>query len=96
MVRSAVGLMSHVFSLSIATGLLTCMFTIWPSPFAPLTVAVTSTSVSLDTKFRMHLSYRALWPVCAWRSNFKAKENGRRVMNRRKLDDNCSRAMRNQ
>lgn len=36
----------------------TCMFTTWPSPFWPLTVAVTTTSVSLVTKLRMQRG----WP----------------------------------
>lgn len=35
---------------------LTCMFTTIPSPLDPLIVAVTTTKVSLETKFRMHRS----------------------------------------
>ena len=52
---------------------LTCMFTRMPSPLAPLTMAVTTTSVSLATKFRMHRSF-LLSCDCdvACRSNFNA------------------------
>lgn len=62
----------------------TCMFTNCPSPFDPPTVAVISTKVSLATKFRMHLSYFAEWPVWAGRSNFKVKENGRMARHKSK------------
>jgi len=55
----------------------TCIFTICPSPLLPPTIAVTSTRVSLATKFRMHLSYFELCPVCACRSNFRAEAKGR-------------------
>lgn len=49
------------------------MFTRIPSPLLPLTVAVTTTNVSLATKFRIHLSLRVScdWEV-AWRSNLRA------------------------
>ena len=58
------------------------MLTVWPSPFCPLTIAVTSTKVSFATKFRMHRSYLEEWPVCAWRSNLSAKERGRAARRR--------------
>ena len=61
----------------------TCMLTICPSPLDPSTIAVTSTKVSLATKFRMHRSYLAPWPVCAERSNLRAHVMGR--ARRRKL-----------
>lgn len=52
---------------------LTCMLTRMPSPLLPLTIAVTTTSVSLATKFRTHLSF-LLSCDCdvAWRSNLRA------------------------
>lgn len=56
---------------------LTCIFTICPSPLLPDTIAVTSTRVSLPTKFRIHLSYFELCPVCACRSNFRAEARGK-------------------
>lgn len=60
------------------------MLTIIPSPLLPLTVAVTTTSVSLLTKFRIHLSFFALCPGCATRSNFNACElNGNSAIERR-------------
>ena len=62
------------------------MLTICPSPFCPSTIAVTRTRVSLPTKFRMHLSYLLLWPVCAARSNLSAREKGRTMRNRRAVD----------
>lgn len=50
----------------------TRMLTIMPSPLLPPTVAVTTTKVSLATKFRMHRStFLSLGPR-AVRSNFKA------------------------
>src|ERR1700753_4104769 len=49
-----------------------CMLTIIPSPRLPLTIAVTTTSVSLVTKFRMHRSFFALCPGCATSSNLRA------------------------
>lgn len=61
------------------------MLTICPSPFCPLTIAVTSTRVSLATKFRMHRSYLLEWPVCACRSNLRAEEKGRAARTRRVL-----------
>ena len=61
----------------------TCILTCCPSPLLPPTIAVTRTRVSLATKFRIHRSYLLLCPVCAERSNFKAKEKGRK--NRRSL-----------
>lgn len=64
---------------------LTCMLTICPSPFCPSTIAVTRTKVSLDTKFRMHLSYLLLCPVCAARSNLSAQEKGRTTKRRERL-----------
>lgn len=67
------------------TAIRTCMLTICPSPFCPLTIAVTSTRVSLATKFRMHRSYLLEWPVCAWRSNLRAEEKGRAARKRRVL-----------
>ena len=36
---------------------LTCILTTWPSPFWPLTIAVTTTSWSFATKLRMHRSF---------------------------------------
>jgi hypothetical protein len=56
---------------------LTCILTTCPSPLLPLIVAVTTTSVLLFTKFRMHRSFLVLWPECATRSNLRACENGR-------------------
>jgi hypothetical protein len=47
------------------------MFTICPSPLLPSSVAVTTTSVSLFTKFRMHRSF-LLCGGLAMRSNFNA------------------------
>lgn len=61
------------------------MLTICPSPFCPLTIAVTSTRVSLATKFRIHRSYLLEWPVCAWRSNLRAEEKGIAARRRRVL-----------
>ena len=76
----------------VALGKLTCILTICPSPFCPSTIAVTSTSVSFPTKFRMHLSYLLLWPVCAARSNLSAREKGRRRRDRRTVErrDRCA------
>ena len=53
------------------------MLTTCPSPLLPLIVAVTTTNVSLFTKFRMHRSFLVLWPECATRSNLRACETGR-------------------
>lgn len=52
---------------------LTCILTRMPSPLLPLTIAVTTTRVSLATKFRMHRSFLVScdWEV-AWRSNLRA------------------------
>lgn len=49
------------------------MFTRMPSPLLPLIVAVTTTKVSLATKFRIHRSFLLScdWDV-AWRSNLRA------------------------
>lgn len=66
---------------------LTCMFTICPSPLLPDTIAVTSTRVSLPTKFRMHLSYFELCPVCACRSNFRDEAKGRRNRASRNINE---------
>ncbi len=50
---------------------LTCMLTCMPSPLVPSTVAVTTTRVSLATKFRTHRL--GLLPLLwAWRSNLSA------------------------
>ena len=76
---------SFVTAGSELRGPLTCMLTTCPSPFMPSTIAVTSTSVSLPTKFRMHLSYLVLEPVCAARSNLRAQEKGRMAMKSSKL-----------
>lgn len=61
----------------------TCMLTTWPSPFEPLTVAVTTTSWSRATKFLMHLS---CFPECVFgmRSNRTAEVRGTRRVKRRK------------
>ena len=72
---------------------LTCILTICPSPFCPSTIAVTRTRVSLPTKFRIHLSYLLLWPVCAVRSNLSAREKGRTMRNRRAVDRRVDLAM---
>lgn len=48
----------------------TSIFTTCPSPLVPPMVAVTTTKVSLDTKFRMHRWYLPLLPEWACRSNF--------------------------
>lgn len=58
---------------------LTCILTTCPSPLLPLIIAVTTTSVSLFTKFRIHRSFLELWPECATRSNLRAWENGRTI-----------------
>lgn len=50
----------------------TCMLTVWPSPFDPLTMAVTTTNVSLATKFRMHRSFLPSRCGTAARSNLRA------------------------
>jgi len=59
------------------------MLTDMPSPTAPLTVAVTTTRVSLATKFRMHRS----WPCVAPRSNLRACEQAAK---RTRLQTYCS------
>lgn len=58
---------------------LTCMLTRMPSPLLPETIAVTTTRVSLATKFRTHLSF-LLSCDCevAWRSNFRACAQARK------------------
>lgn len=58
---------------------LTCMLTRIPSPLLPDTIAVTTTRVSLATKFRTHLSF-LLSCDCevAWRSNFRASAQARK------------------
>lgn len=48
---------SRTGTSTLAGARLTCMFTRMPSPLAPLTIAVTTTNVSLATKFRMHRSF---------------------------------------
>ena len=68
------------------SSILTCILTICPSPFCPSTIAVTRTRVSLPTKFRIHLSYLLLWPVCAARSNLSARLKGRTMRSRRAVD----------
>lgn len=69
-------------------GRLTCMFTRMPSPLVPLTIAVTTTRVSLATKFRMHRSF-LLSCDCdvACRSNFNALAQ---AMKRTRLQMYCS------
>lgn len=69
-------------------GRLTCMFTRMPSPLVPLTIAVTTTNVSLATKFRMHRSF-LLSCDCdvACRSNFNALTQ---AMKRTRLQMYCS------
>lgn len=64
------------------------MFTRMPSPLVPLTIAVTTTSVSLATKFRMHRSF-LLSCDCdvACRSNFNALAQ---AMKRTRLQMYCS------
>jgi hypothetical protein len=64
------------------------MFTRMPSPLVPLTIAVTTTSVSLATKFRMHRSF-LLSCDCdvAGRSNFNALAQ---EMKRTRLQMYCS------
>jgi hypothetical protein len=54
------------------------MLTTIPSPFIPPIVAVTTTKVSLETKFRMHLSDLWLRYGNAWRSNLRASVHTRR------------------
>lgn len=49
-----------------------CMFSCMPSPLYPSTIAVTTTNMSLATKFRMHLLERLSCPLPAWMSNFRA------------------------
>lgn len=58
--------------------------TTMPSPLKPSTLAVTTTSVSLATKFRMHLSF---FPCLASRSNFRAEME---VSKRNMLQTYCS------
>lgn len=55
------------------------MLTRMPSPLLPETIAVTTTRVSLATKFRTHLSF-LLSCDCevAWRSNFRACAQARK------------------
>lgn len=65
----------------------TCIFTIIPSPLDPLRVAVTTTRVSFDTKFRMHLSDFLSWCGYAWRSNLSASAQAK---NNRKLQSVCT------
>lgn len=64
------------------------MFTRMPSPLVPLTIAVTTTNVSLATKFRMHRSF-LLSCDCdvACRSNFNALAQ---AMKRTRLQTYCS------
>lgn len=64
------------------------MFTRMPSPLVPLTIAVTTTRVSLATKFRMHRSF-LLSCDCdvACRSNFNALAQ---AMKRTRLQMYCS------
>ena len=69
---------------------LTCILTCIPSPFCPDTVAVTTTSVSLPTKFLIHRSFFELWPCWATRSNFSASTIGRK-RDRRERRATCRR-----
>ena len=63
----------------------TCMLTVCPSPLAPPIVAVTTTSVSRDTKFRMHRSDFLCWPWgCAVRSNLRPTADGGHVARRQR------------
>lgn len=62
-----------------ASSALTCMFTRMPSPLFPDTIAVTTTSVSLPTKFRTHRSFLWSWECeVAWRSNLSARAQARK------------------
>lgn len=56
------------------------MFTTCPSPLVPPTMAVTTTRVSLATKFRIHRWYLALLPGWEARSNLRDHDNCRRVI----------------
>ena len=59
------------------------MLTCCPSPLLPDTVAVTTTSVSLLTKFLIHRSFLAECPGCATRSNLRADERVARTARKR-------------
>ncbi len=59
------------------------MLTCCPSPFEPPTVTVTTTSVSLATKFRIHRSDFLCWPDgCAVKSNLSATDNRGHVVSK--------------
>lgn len=67
------------------------MFTVCPSPLFPLTMAVTTTSVSFPTKFRMQRS-RTSFALRASSSNRRpwAKVASRsKLQRRRSRDDRC-------
>lgn len=86
--RTRHDLVSQHHRASVARAVLTCMFTRMPSPLVPLTIAVTTTNVSLATKFRMHRSF-LLSCDCdvACRSNFNALTQ---AMKRTRLQKYCS------
>lgn len=74
------GIDIHHYSASVVR---TCMLTRCPSPFWPLTMAVTTTSWSFETKLRTH---RSVLPEVAARSNLRAEASCTARMKRARND----------
>lgn len=66
------------WSSSLGKAARTCMFTLIPSPGSPSTVAVTTTSVSLATKFLTHRSLCLSLCFTAPISNFRASATAKK------------------